>query len=54
LIERTQPRITLPLGSTPITGVSQLLRAGPPAHPATVLNPSRFLPLGTLPLTTHR
>src|SRR6476661_6896505 len=33
LIERTQPRITLPLGSTPITGVSQLLRTGPPPHP---------------------
>ena len=52
LIERTQPRMTRPLGSTPITGASQLLRAGPPAHPATVLNPSRFRPLGTLPLAT--
>src|SRR5947209_13925087 len=52
LIEQTQPRTTLPLGSTPITGVSQLLRAGPPAFPATVLNPSRFRPLGTLPLST--
>src|SRR5258708_23970562 len=42
--------MTRPLGSTPITGISQLLRAGPPARPATVLSPSRFRPLGMLPL----
>src|SRR5205823_3006626 len=29
----------------------QLLRDGPPASTATVLNPSRFPPLGALPLT---
>jgi hypothetical protein len=40
------------LRSTPITGASPLLRAGPPACPATVLNPLRFLPLGMLPLAT--
>src|SRR5665809_65827 len=39
-----------PLRSTPVTRVSALLRAGPPARPATVLNPSRFQPLETLPL----
>src|SRR5664279_1586599 len=33
-----------PLGSTPITGASSLLRDGPPATAATVLNSSRFLP----------
>ena len=33
-----QPRMTRPLRSTPITGASPLLRAGPPAHPATVLS----------------
>src|SRR5674476_78149 len=41
-----------PLRSTPITGVSSLLRTGPPARPASVLNPSQFLLLGALPLTT--
>ena len=51
LTGRTQPRTTLPLGSAPVTGASQLLRAGPPARPATVLSPSRFRPLGRLPLT---
>src|SRR5664280_108460 len=39
-----------PLGSTPITGASSLLRDGPPATAATVLNSSRFLPPGALPL----
>lgn len=42
--------MTWPLRSTPITGASSLLRASPPARPATVLNPSRFQPAGTLPL----
>src|SRR5664280_1710608 len=31
-------------------GGSQLLRASPPARPASVLSPSRILPLGVLPL----
>ena len=39
LIERIQPQMTRPLRSTPITGASPLLRAGPPAEPATVLTP---------------
>ena len=39
-----------PLRSTPITEASALLRAGPPTCPATVLNPSQFLLLETLPL----
>jgi hypothetical protein len=39
-----------PLRSAPITGVSSLLRAGPPAFAASVLNASRFLPLSALPL----
>ena len=30
---RTQPQMTLPLSSAPITGASQLLRAGPPSAP---------------------
>ena len=56
LIDRTQPQMTRPLGSTPTApaGASPLLRAGPPARPATVLSPSRFQPLGRLPLATHR
>src|SRR6266851_1592626 len=33
--------------------VSQLLRAGPPACPATVLSASRILPLGALPLAAQ-
>ena len=45
---------TRPLRSTPITGTSPLLRAGPPAHPATVLNPSRRRPVGGLPLAPHQ
>jgi hypothetical protein len=43
--------MTPPLGSTLITRASSLLRAGPPARPATVLDPSRLPPLGTLPIT---
>ena len=39
-----------PLRSTPITEPSPLLRAGPPLCPASVLCPSRFPPLGVLPL----
>src|SRR6266498_1111689 len=39
-----------PLRSTPDTGVSPLLRAGPPAHAASVLRTSRFQPPGALPL----
>ena len=35
-----------PLRSTPITGASSLLRAGPPARLATVLTASRSHPLG--------
>ncbi|MDQ1023163.1 hypothetical protein QF035_000745 [Streptomyces umbrinus] len=46
----TQSRTTRPLRSTPITGASSLLRAGPPAGPASVLDPSRCPPLGALPL----
>ena len=43
-----------PLRSAPITGASPLLRAGPPACPATVLNLSQFLLLETLPLAAGR
>src|SRR5215470_2034805 len=42
--------MTWPLGSAPITGASSLLRASPPARPATVLSPSRIRPVGSLPL----
>src|SRR5579884_2283743 len=42
-----------PLGSSPITGPSQLLRAGPPLPLASVLCRSRFLPLAGLPLATR-
>ena len=42
--------MTQPLRSTPITEASPLLQVGPPACLATVLNPLRFRPLGTLPL----
>src|ERR1051325_7531324 len=38
LIERTPPRMPRPLRSGPVTGPSPLLRAGPPARPATVLS----------------
>src|SRR5918997_1172957 len=41
--------MTQPLRSTPITEASSLLQVGPPACLATVLNPLRFQPLGTLP-----
>ena len=42
-----------PLGSSPITGPSSLLRAGPSLCPASVLCPSRLTPLGVLPLATR-
>jgi len=49
----TRPTVTRK-SSLRYAGGSQLLRASPPAHPATVLSPSRILPLGILPLTcTH-
>ena len=47
-----QTWITRPLGSSPITGPSSLLRDGPPLLPATVLWPSQFLLLELLPLAT--
>src|SRR5665811_1984248 len=47
-----QPLMVRPLRSTPITGASSLLRTGPPARPASVLNTSQFLLLSALPLTT--
>ena len=54
LVDQTnKPRMVRPLRSTPITGASSLLRTGPPARPASVLNTSQFLLLGALPLTTH-
>jgi len=46
--------MTRPLRSTPITGASPLLRAGPPASAATVLNASRFLPPDALPVAVRR
>lgn len=49
----TQSRTTRPLRSTPVTGTSPLLRAGPPAGPASVLDPSQCLLLGALPVA-HR
>src|SRR6266566_2427358 len=42
-----------PLRSAPITGASPLLRAGPPANPASVLRAPRFLSPGTLPLAAR-
>src|SRR5262245_38395908 len=39
-----------PLRSPPVTGGSSLLRAGPPARLATVLDASQFLLLDALPL----
>ena len=50
LIERTSHGRPGPFAPPPITGASPLLRAGPPARPASVLSPSRCLPLGALPL----
>src|SRR5450631_4125978 len=44
-VDRTNmPRMTWPLRSTPTAtaGTSQLLRASPPARPASVLNPPGF------------
>jgi hypothetical protein len=47
--------MTRPLRSTPITGASPLLRAGPPARPATVLTPTHrgLLPLAAGKTRTH-
>jgi hypothetical protein len=42
-----------PLGSSPITGPSSLLRAAPSQCPASVLCPSRLTPLGVLPFATR-
>ena len=42
LLARTNLEMSRPLRSTPITGASPLLRAGPPADAATVLNASGF------------
>src|SRR6266576_6342211 len=42
-----------PLRSAPVTGASALLRAGPPANPASVLRAPRFLSPGTLPLAAQ-
>ena len=47
-----KPRMSRPLRSTPITEASPLLRAGPPASAATVLNASQFPLPGALPVTT--
>src|SRR5213078_3855184 len=41
-----------PLRSTPVTEASPLLRAGPPASAATVLNASQFPLRNALPVTT--
>src|SRR6266581_5246415 len=38
----SKPQMSRPLRSAPITGVSSLLRAGPPACAATVLTPPSF------------
>src|SRR5215470_14564356 len=44
-VDRTnKPQVSPPLRSAPITGASPLLRAGPPARPATVLSGFRSLP----------
>ena len=42
LLARTNLEMSRPLRSTPITGASPLLRAGPPASAATVLNASGY------------
>ena len=49
-VDHRAARTTRPLRSSPITGPSSLLRDGPPLCPASVLSPSRFPPLGALPL----
>src|SRR5664279_4541047 len=45
-----KPQMSRSLRSTLITSASPLLRTGPPARAATVLNTSRFQPLSALPL----
>ena len=49
------PRRPRSLAPPPLryAGASRLLRAGPPARPATVLSSSRILPLGGLPLAAE-
>lgn len=47
-------RTARPLGSTRITGLRRYLRDGPPPCPASVLCPSRFPPLGALPLVASQ
>jgi hypothetical protein len=42
LFARTKPRMSQPLRSTPITGASSLLRAGPPARPHRYSTPHSF------------
>jgi hypothetical protein len=42
--QTNQPRMTRPLCSPAITAGSALLRAGPPAHAASVLSASRVMP----------
>src|SRR6476646_8380533 len=44
-----QGRTTQPLRSSPITGLSTLLRAAPSLRSASVLSPSRLEPLATSP-----
>lgn len=51
---QTQPQMTRPLRSTPVTEASSLLRAGPPARLATVLTPPRTHPERPLPLVPAR
>jgi len=54
LTGQTQPQMTRPLRSTPITEASSLLRTGPPARLATVLTPPRTHPEQLLPLVPQR
>src|SRR4051794_5398719 len=54
LIRRKDHERPDPFARPPLQRSSSLLRVGPPACPATVLNPSRLEPLGTLPLTTRK
>src|SRR4249920_621468 len=45
-------RVTRPLRSIPITGISSLLRGSPPLPAASVLSASWFLPLAPFPLAS--